>query len=304
MRYINKTKNPTAILIVPTNNPSESRERPRLAQHSSTRSINTLKLTKQSQKHKENNNKCCWAEIFTIYRDAWTKVYIHDQVNATTSHLKHSTCLQTGTVNYLTNEYSEYTTTNPCEMRASSCIFTSVIPITPRTRCQWLLPPFSWWPSPPDWLIDWLTAIIYLYLYIYLSVSIYIYIYIFLYLYIIYLYIYFLSLDRIKWGLPQTCIQPRMHPRWRHWGLEVHVRLSADLQADYWNDAVWHLKESLALQKTHQHYKRERGMHSTHEHIQTSNYGLSDTHTYGPLCWNSANGSDQNRQQLLTRIIF
>ncbi len=55
-----------------------------------------------------------------------------------------------------------------------------------------------------------------------------------------------------------------MYPRWRHWGLEVHVRLRADLQADYWNDAVWHLKESLALQKTHQHCKRERGMHSTH----------------------------------------
>lgn len=63
---------------------------------------------------------------------------------------------------------------------------------------------------------------------------------------------------------PQTCIHPRMHPRWRHWGLEVHARLRADLQADYWNDAVWHLKESLALQKTHQHCKRERGMHSTH----------------------------------------
>lgn len=43
-------------------------------------------------------------------------------------------------------------------------------------------------------------------------------------------------------------------------------------------------------------------MHSTLTHIQTSNYGLSDTHTYGPLSWNSANGSDQNRQQLLMRI--
>jgi len=70
-----------------------------------------------------------------------------------------------------------------------------------------------------------------------------------------------------KVSLPPR-IQPRMHPRWRHGGLEEHMRLSADLilQAHYWNDAVWHLKESLALQKTHQHYKRERGMHSTHEH--------------------------------------
>lgn len=109
-------------------------------------------------------------------------------------------------------------------------------------------------------------------------------------------------------GLPQTCIQPRMHPRWRHWGLGEHMRLSADLilQAHYWNDAVWHLKESLALQKTHQHYKRERGMHSTHEHRckpAITAYRIH-THTHGPLCWNSANGSDQNRQQLLMRVIY
>jgi len=110
-----------------------------------------------------------------------------------------------------------------------------------------------------------------------------------------------------KVSLPPR-IQPRMHPRWRHGGLEEHMRLSADLilQAHYWNDAVWHLKESLALQKTHQHYKRERGMHSTHEHRSKpaiTAYRIH-THTHGPLCWNSANGSDQNLQQLLMRVIY